>query len=335
VSVRTVHGVLLVVVLGLIAFVIAERREPPATLPETKAELRPLALVPPGAAFVMSVDVSRLRASPFAPALARFGIAELMGTSKTCHFDPLRDLTEVVVASPGLPAGATFPAPGADAASSPAAVIGTGRFGGRAVADCASARIAERGGKASVTNLGSFASVRDRDLAAEMAAKDGLLVLSEGRYLREILDISEGRVSEGNELERLRDHLHTELRRTFGRGAPVLATVVVPEGWLARAFGPEAQASPLATIRSAAFRVEVTDRIGIGAFLGCLSEKDCGEVAEFLRDTLQSVAPLLGQDGARLLGAVSIRTERERIELYLELTSADLALLGALLGDGR
>jgi hypothetical protein len=327
VSVRTVHGVLLAVVLGLIAFVIAERRELPATLPGTKAELRPLALVPPGAAFVMSVDVSRLRASPFAPALARFGIAELMGTSKTCHFDPLRDLTEVVVASPGLPAGATFPAPGADAASSPAAVIGTGRFGGRAVADCASARIAERGGMASVTNLGSFTSVRDRSLAAEMAAKDGLLVLSEGRYLREILDISEGRVSEGNELDRLRDHLHTELRRTFGRGAPVLATIVVPEGWLARAFGPEAQASPLATIRS--------DRIGIGAFLGCLSEKDCGEVAEFLRDTLQSVAPLLGQDGARLLGAVSIRTERERIELFLELTSADLALLGALLGDGR
>jgi hypothetical protein len=334
VSVQAVHRLLLVAVLGLIAFVVVERREPSATLPNGKAELRPLALVPPGAAFVMSVDVARLRASPFAPALARLGMAELMGTSSACRFDPLRDFTDVVVASPGLPAGATFTTPGTPA-STPAAVIGTGRFGGRVVADCASARIAERGGKPSVTNVGSFTSVRDRDLAAEMAAKDGLMVLSEGRYLREILDISDGRASEGTELDRLRDRLHAELRRTFGRGAPVLATVVVPEGWLARAFGPEAQGSPLATIRSAALRVEVSDRIGIGGFLGCLSEKDCAEVADFLRDTSKSVAPLLGQDAARLLGTISIRTERERIELYLELTGADLAALGALFGEPR
>ena len=80
---------------------------------------------------------------------------------------------------------------------------------------------------------------------------------------------------------------------------------------------------------------EVGDRVAIGGFLGCLSEKDCSEVAEFLRDTSTSVAPLLGPEGARLLGALSIRQERERIELYLELTGADVAALGALFGDER
>jgi hypothetical protein len=324
---------LLVAVLALIGYVVLHPRETGAPAPSRAAEVRPLGLVPPGAAFVMTVDVARLRASPYAPALARLGLAELVGTSAACRFEPLRDLSEVVVASAGLPAGATFTTPGAvGTPSAPAAVIGSGRFAGSMVAGCASARIASRGGNVSVTSLGSFTSVRDRDLAAEVATKDGLVVLSEGRYLREILDIADGRTSDGSELDRLRDRLHSELRRTFGRGAPVQATVVVPEGWLARAFGPEAEESPLATIRSAALRIEVGERVGIGGFLGCLSDKDCAEVAAFLRDTGKSVAPLLGADGARLLGSVSIRQERERIELYLELTSTDLEALAALLG---
>jgi hypothetical protein len=336
VSLRWVHRLLLVAVLVLGALVVVKRREPPVARPTRTTALRPLAFVPPGAAFVMTVDVARLRASPFSPALARLGLADLLGTTAACRFDPLRDLSELVVASAGLPAGATFTTPGAPGEpSAPAAVIGSGRFAGRAVADCASARIAARGGKASVTTLGSFSSVRDRELAAEVASRDGLVVLSEGRYLREIVDLAEGRTSEGSELERLRDHLHTELRRTFGRGAPVLATFVVPEGWLSRAFGPEAQASPLATIRSAALRVEVGERVAVGGFLGCLSEKDCAEVAEFLSETSRSAAPLLGPDGARLLGALSIRSERERIELSLTLTAADLVALSGLLDPER
>jgi hypothetical protein len=336
VSLRWVHRLLLVAVLALIALVVLNPREPSVVKPSRTTAIRPLALVPPGAAFVMTVDVARLRASPFAPAFARLGLTELLGTTDACRFDPLRELTELVVASAGLPAGATFTTPGApEEPSAPAAVIGTGRFAGRAVAACASARIAARGGKASVTTLGGFSSVRDRELPAEVAARDGLVVLSEGRYLREIVDLAEGQSSDGDELERLRDHLHTELRRTFGRGAPVLATVVVPEGWLSRAFGPEAQASPLATIRSAALRVEVGEHVAIGAFLGCMSEKDCAEVAEFLQETTRSAAPLLGPDGARVLGAVSIRSEREHIELSLTLTAADLVALSGLLGAGR
>jgi hypothetical protein len=336
VSLRWVHRLLLVAVLALLALVVVKRRESSVATPARPTALRPLALVPRGPAFVMTVDVARLRASPFAPAFAKLGLSELVGTTAACRFDPLRDLSELVVASAGLPAGATFTTPGAAGEpSAPAAVIGIGRFGGRAVADCASARIAARGEQPSVTTIGSFSSVRDRELAAEVAVRDGLVVLSEGRYLREILDIADGRSRDGNEVDRLRDHLHTELRRTFGRGAPVLATVVVPEGWLARAFGPEAEESPLATIRSAALRVEVGEQLSIGGFLGCLSEKDCGEVAEFLRETSQSVAPLLGPEAARLLGAVSIRKERERIELSLALTAADLLTLSGLFGDAR
>jgi hypothetical protein len=336
VSPRWVHRLLLVAVLALIALVVVKRREPSAARPPRTTALRPLALVPRGPAFVMTVDVARLRASPFAPLFARLGLTELVGTTATCRFDPLRDLSELVITSAGLPAGASFTSPGAAGESSaPAAVIGTGRFEGRTVTDCASARIAARGGQASITTVGSFTSVRDRDLPAEVAVRDGLLVLSEGRYLRDILDIAEGRSSEGSELDRLRDHLHTELRRTFGRGAPVLATVVVPEGWLARTFGPDAQASPLATIRSAAVRVEVGERVSIGGFLGCLSEKDCGNVLEFLRDTSRGVAPLLGPEGARLLGTVSMQQERERIELSLALTGADLVALSGLLDDAR
>jgi hypothetical protein len=334
VSVRIVHRALLVAVLALIAYVVVNRRDTPAPGPSRTPELRALALVPPGAAFVMTVDVARLRASPYAPALARLGVLQLLGTSDACPFEPLRDLAEVVVASAGLPAGATFTTPGSvGTPSAPAAVIGSGHFTGKVVAGCASAGIAARGGQVSLTTLGSFTSVRDRDLSAEVAAKDGLVVLSEGRYFREILDIAEGRTSEGSEHDRLRDRLHSELRRTFGRGAPVLATVVVPEGWLARAFGPEAEASPLATLRSAALRVEVGERVGVGGFLGCLSEKDCAEVAEFLRDTSKSVAPLLGADAARLVNAIAIRHEKERIELFLELTSTDLQALAALLAE--
>ena len=96
-SLRWVHRLLLVAVLGLAVVVVVKRREPPAVARSRTPALRALALVPRGPAFVMTVDIARLRASPFAPAFARLGLMELVGTTTACRFDPLRELPTIRV----------------------------------------------------------------------------------------------------------------------------------------------------------------------------------------------------------------------------------------------
>ena len=267
----------------------ARAPQPKALLPSGPPPLAPLAIVPPGPAFVLSVDLKRLRASPAGRALLGRGLFELTG--QPCQGQLAGDVDEVVLA---LPAESKPGRAGAEGFG----LIAAGRFQGSAVAACAAQQIRARHGDPVQTRIGSFASVRDRHQTAEVSARDGLLVVSEGAYLRELLDGAEGQRGEGSEAERARDSLHAELRRVFATDSPVSATLALPNGWLSQALGePGAELSPLSAARSAALRNARSD--------------------------LQTLLP----EAAALLGRITFTRKGARIDFSAHLRAEELGKL--------
>jgi hypothetical protein len=314
------HVFLLAGALALVGAVLAMRRPSgPAPAPR----LAPLAIVPAGAAFVLDIDLARLRKSKTGKELTKLGWARLAATGSSAAFQPLRDVDEVVVAVPGTARRANERTTVFEPDS--LAVVAVGRFTSKAAADAAVDRIRERGGDPVRTPLGSFESVRDLRATGEVATRDGLFVLSDGAYLRAVLAAAEGHRSDGNPSEKIRDRVHAELRRSFGRGAPITATLTLPEGSLEAALGdPEVRLSPLSLVRSAAVRINVGERIDLDALLVCATADDCTSVAKFLVEVQGDIEHALGSNAApRRLG--EIRENKERIEFSLPLTIDDIA----------
>jgi hypothetical protein len=314
------HFFLLAGAVVLVGVVLAMRRTPGwAPAPG----IAPLAIVPAGAAFVIDVDLARLRTSRTGAELTKLGWARLSATGSSAAFQPLRDVDEVVVAVPGTARRAHERATAFEPDS--LAVVAVGRFTGKAAADAAVERIRARGGDPVRTPLGTFESVRDLRGTGEVATRDGLFVLSDGAYLRAVLAAAEGHRTDGNASEKIRDRVHAELRRSFGRGAPITATLTLPEGSLEAALGdPEVRFSPLSLVRSAALRVNVDDDVDATALLICATTDDCTSVAKFLIEVRGDIERALGSNAApHRFG--EIRENKERIEFSLSLTIDDIA----------
>jgi hypothetical protein len=283
------------------------------------APLPPLAIVPPGPAFVLTVELGRLRAAKSAQALVGRGLAQLAGDA--CEKVLFQDVDELVLT---IPSSAGFEPTGADSF----ALIATGRFLGASVADCAERGIVARQGEAVRTTIGSFASVRDRRRSGEVAARDGLLVLSAGEYLRALLDGAEGRRAEGEPEQRERDRLHAELRRVVGRDAPVVLTLALPKGWLPAALGdPAAELSPLATLRSAALRAEIGADLELAGLLACDDAARCQALERFMLDARSDLRSLVPPEGARALERLTLTRKDTRLELAARLDPEDVAKL--------
>jgi len=314
---RARYAIVLAVVAGVGLGVVTWRARLPK--PETPAPVAPLAIVPPGPAFVLSVDLRRLRASHAGQALVGRGLAELRGDP--CESRIAGEVDEVVVA---LPAERE---PGRSGAAG-LALIAAGHFRGDAVATCAEQRIVARHGDAVRTTIGSFSSVRDRHQTAEVSARNGLLIVSDGAYLRELLDGAEGHRAEGTLAERARDRLHAELRRVFGRGAPVMATLALPNGWLADALSePGAERSPLSAIRSAALRAELGRDLDVSGLVACEASGPCEHLERFFANARTDLRPLLPADAAELLDRVTLTRTEARIELSAHVGAEDLSKL--------
>jgi hypothetical protein len=290
-------------------------------LPTTRAALgvRPLAIVPPGPAFVLSVDLARLRTAQSGRAIVGRGLAELQGDA--CEQVMIHDVDEFVLT---IPNGAELGRSSADSF----ALIAAGRFLGESVAACAERGIVARKGEAVRTTIGAFTSVRDRRRSGEVAARNGLLVVSDGEYLRELLDGAEGRRAEGSAEERERDRLHAELRRAFGRNAPVVATLALQEGWLRATLGdPEVERSPLATLRSAALRVEIATDVELTGLVACDDPARCQVLERFLLEARSELRALLPPEAAPALERLALTRKDARLDLSAKLSAGELAKL--------
>ena len=258
----------LLVVLG--AVLVAHRHVTPSQAAEV---LHPLAIVPAGPALLVSVDVVRLRKTPAGAAFVAKSLTEL--AHEPCESALLGEIDELAFAMPSDSAGTS--------STDAFALIAAGRFTAAKLSACAEARIETRHGDPVKTTIGSFTSVRDRSHTGEIAVRDGLFVLSDGPYLRALIDAADGHRPDGTPAEHQRDELHVELRRSVGHGAPVIATLALPPGWLSRTLADAtAEQSPLAAIRTAALRADTTDQVAVAGIVGCETGDACEGLERFV-----------------------------------------------------
>lgn len=329
-SERAIHLGLLISALALAAWVFgthAHDAAPGASLARPNPPTSPLSVLPPGSAFVLSADVARLEQAPLGPFLAeRLGhLGRASDLGKLCGFDPLTRLSQLALA---VPAASEASQQHADDFG----IVATGRFSAAEITRCASAAIAQRGGEAALSTLGSFSSVRDRKgSGGEVASKDGLLIVSGGSYFRELLDAADGNAREH---EAGRDARHAALRRALGSG-DIVATWLLSDGWFERVSGEtSARLSPLSAVKALGARLIISEDVRISVLLECADADGAQRIATLIGDMRTSpgslaLAPALSGAARRIelspLGA--------ELRLSLTLSQDELgALFDALSG---
>jgi hypothetical protein len=329
VSEPAIHIGVLIAAVALAAWVFgtaAHDRAPrvqSATISTPNSTPSPLSILPPGSAFVLNADIARLEQAPLGPFLAeRLGhLGRTSDLGKLCGFDPLTRLSELALAVPA--AGEA-----AEEHADDFGIVATGRFSAAEITHCASAAIAQRGGEATLSTLGSFSSVRDRKgSGGEVAAKDGLLIVSGGSYFRELLDAAEGNAPAA-EHEAARETRHAALRRALGSG-DIVATWLLSDGWFERVSGDSsARSAPLRAVKALGARLIVTSDVRVSVLLESADADGAARIAALLSDMRTSLgslalAPALN-DAAR---RIELSPAGAELRLSLTLSQNDLAAL--------
>ncbi|HEY3666900.1 MAG TPA: hypothetical protein VGL19_12895 [Polyangiaceae bacterium] len=332
-SEQAIHVGVLISALALAGWVFAAQPHSPATATRSAAQLSteplsPLAVVPPGSAFVLDADVARLEQAPLGPFLAeRLFHLVPSDLSALCGFDPLTRLTRLALAVPG--AGEATEAQADDFG-----IVATGRFSAAEISHCASAAITHRGGHAVSSRLGSFETVRDlKGSGGEVAAKDGLLVVSGGSYFRQLLDSAEGNAPERDPADS-RAARHSALRRKLGSG-DIVATWLLSPGWFARISGDnDARLSPLSALQALGARVIVGGDVRVSVLLVCADPDGAKRIADLITDMRTSLGSLaLPPTLSELPRRIELRSSGSELFLALTLERDELgSVLGALLG---
>jgi hypothetical protein len=333
---RNIHYGVLGVSLALVVWVFGAqpRSAEPAThghaLSPATERRSPLSILPPGSAFVLSLDVRALARAPLGAFIAE-RLGRSAGASKLeslCGFDPLTRLDQLALAVPS----ANLAAP---ERPEDFGIVASGRFAAADIIRCANRAIAARGGEAVQSKLGSFDSVRDRKPSSgEIAAKDGLVVVSDGSYFQKLLDSAESRDStRPHDASEVRDARHAELRRALGP-APLLLTWLLGENWLERVTGGETNArlSPLSALKTVGARIDVGQTANLRVLLECADSEGATRISSWLFELRSSVKALpLDPALESLATRISVSQSGASLKLSLDLKQAELsAALDAL-----
>jgi hypothetical protein len=277
--------------------------------------------IPTGALVVASADLDALRASPVGAPFLREG-REIPGVGKVkdvCGFDPMDTLSEVALAIPAAGDAGEF------------GVVAAGKIDDEAILACAAKVIEARGGKAIVTPIGGFRTVRDSAQAGggEIAVrKGGPLLLGAGSYLRAMIDAADGRAPS------IRSSVaHTQLGKQIDGGAVRVTVVLSPEQ--RRSLVDElaidgAKDSPAASVVAGAFGVKLGPRVALHGVIACEQADACARFATILKSARDAKA---NDYSIRLVGfgevleQLTIEPKGELIDLRVELAAEQAATL--------
>ena len=292
---------LLAVAIALAAAVVLQRR---ARAPARPQRPDPLALVPPGARLVLSLDIADLAAEARAD-LARLGGDKLLGLRETCGFEPLLAIERAVLALP------SEVVTGAGRSSDFALIASTSLDAERAL-KCAEKVMIERGGKPGRTRFGAFTSVRDRrrPLGEVALRDDGMFLLSGGQYFRDVMDAAAG-AAVADEAGTVRAQLHRSLRDKIGYGQLQLT------------FLPQAS-SLLPGVLAVGFALEVRGDLALRGLVACASPDACATARELLDGARRDLAQEPGLSG---LAAINVAQRGDRLEIAGRLPREELAPL--------
>lgn len=271
--------------------------------------------IPGEASLLVTVDLAAWRGSEVGRAIgeAPQEATPLGEVRRACVGDPTAGVRAVAL---GVPSRA-LASPDADLELGLAAV---GDLDAGAVANCAAAIVRLHGGDPVRAPVGSFLAVRDRDGASEgeVAVRDGgPVLLSGGRYLRDMIDAAEGRAPSVAS-----DPRHHELRTAVGGEAAVVASWVAPTTGeaLAGAFAG-APADDLDHVRAVAAGLQLAPGLEVRVLIWCDAEAPCQSLAASLdarlREATGPIAELrLGFDPR---ARTRVESSGERLTLTLRL----------------
>ncbi len=227
--------------------------------------------LPADAALVALIDLQRARQSALGRALTASG-REIPGLGRIddlCGFDPTERLRQIGVAFP--PSARSEREIG---------VVAVGSFEESEIALCARTTIERRGGTPVATRVGSFVTVRDAGDpdGGEIAVRRGLAMLGGGGYLRQLVDVADGRLPSARS-----NGTHRALRTAVETGGVVQGSWIAPSGWFEEVAGPDAALSPLAKVTAGAFRIDFAPNIDGRLVIRCSDTGACTAVAEFLQ----------------------------------------------------
>ena len=270
---------------------------------------------------MLNVDVralSRARLGAFiAERLGRTAGASKLAQS--CGFDPLMRLDQLALAIPSAELGAE--------AQPDFGIIATGRFRALEITHCASRAITARGGEALNARIGSFDSVRDgKKSGGQIAARDGLVVVSDGSYFRELLQSAEGDQKTAPE-SAARARQHSQLRRALGPGALTISWLL-GKGWFTRFAGGDTNArlSPLSELERLGVRVDVGETAQLRVLLECADSAGAARVESLLNELrsslgMRALAPAL----ATIAKRITVSQTEARLRLEVELDPSELS----------
>ncbi|MCC6213341.1 MAG: hypothetical protein IT376_00600 [Polyangiaceae bacterium] len=301
------HVLLLVLAVGLTVWVFAGPKGPAARPREAKDLV---ALLPADSALVATVDLTKLRGGALSRALLRSGEAGDLG-GPCGDYDPMAHAQALALALPG------------GAARSDPSLVATGEWDVTRLVACVARNAGGAAGPADTASFRGFTVVRPRaEGDAEVAVHPrGLVLIAAGRQLRDLIDVADGTAPSAATAPE-----HRRLRARMGNAGTVLASWIVPAGWLLP-FGTDALRSPLAGVRALALRVDVGAEVRARLLLEHASAEAAGDVA--------AVARRLKEDGAslRLVGlgfvadaGIGQREHEVEVELKLGLDELERTL---------
>jgi hypothetical protein len=259
---RVVNWLLLVVACAL-AVLVARR---PVTRPIARPD--PLALAPPGARLVISVDVARL-IRVAREQLLRAGGGQLLGLRELCGFEPWLALERAVFVMPFR----SEPSAGSDFA-----LLARTSIENEPIWQCAQKVIEKRGGNPGFSKFRDFAIVSDLERpTGEVALRfDGLFVLSGRPYSREVMSAASG-AAPSDEAARLRGELHRKLRQKLGPAELVIT--LLPDAGL-----------PMPGVQALGLGLKVGRELLLRGLVYCASPAACGDARALIESTRAELA---------------------------------------------
>jgi hypothetical protein len=218
------------------------------------------------------------------------------------------------------------------------ALVAEGGFDATGASACAFAVLHRRGGEPARSHVNGFRVVRDRRGSGELAVRDGgPLIVSGGGYFRELLerwpqqDSPREHVALPGVMPSVQERLHRALRAAAAP-APLLATWVLPPGWLEGWLGDaELGRSPLGSIRALVIRGEATHALAFQVRLTAESAEAAAELEPFLRRLGAGAAMFLSQGAAP---APKITRAGATLDVRFTTEGYDLSRVRAAIGGG-
>lgn len=256
--------------------------------PAGRSVASPLQAVPAQAAFVLSLDLERLRASPFSRLMADTSLGS-PALSSGCSRRALQSVRELAVWVP-------------DDATSDFGLVATGEIDAERWTSCARESISSRGGVPVISQLEGFTVASDSSQGREggMVAvrQGGPVLIANATVLHRMIAALLGRIPSA-----LADGDHARMRQSAGIKADACATLIVGQGVRNRLRAIAGGDVPIAQVGGLVIALAANEQAHVRAMVWCDAANACASLAQVVEERREQIR---GSMPLRLAGVSSL-----------------------------